>query len=275
MARPYSEYRESDKGKLQTAFIQSNPEYWAKLLQQPDQIERVKELRELTDDLRWELEEKYQEGRQERIAEKAVDVWNERVKQLDYIAPHAAAHLMAETSILEEARQRVSAEHERNLQRLQDNEREAIEEITDQETASIHPPTKEEIATMSDQQKDTHFKAELHKLIDDANEARFQTSKLANSQRQALLEEAQKNGSQDPQGDVKTVINGMYKSVQDKLHGDVHALCVKYGYDADRKQVEFYADQSNAELDLEPQQNDYDQGVEPAQQQQQNSGFEQ
>ena len=105
---------------------------------------------------------------------------------------------------------------------------------------------------MSEQERATHFKAEVHKLIEDSNEARFQVSKMFNNERVRLLEEAKQNGSEKPLEDVIALRNSMYNAVQDKLHGDFHKLCLDYGYSKDHQQVQFFAEQE--ELGLQPRQ---------------------
>ncbi|MEM7172431.1 MAG: hypothetical protein AAF530_19845 [Pseudomonadota bacterium] len=241
MPRTFQQIQEELKGRLKEAFGQSNPDYWSKLQGRPEDIERVKEVMNHSDDARRILEDNYKEERQERVAAVAIEVWNQRAGQFEYMAPQARAHILAENSILEEARKRAAAAHDQDLSMLNQNQDAAIERLADGDHFYGTTASPQEIAKMTTQEKATHFKAELHKLVDDANEARFQVTKVMNNERERILKEAEENGSEDPTKDVQAFQRSMYKGVQDKLHGDVHQLCVKYGYDTDRKEVAFLA----------------------------------
>lgn len=239
--RSFTQFRNEEAGALKKEFEKSNPEYWAQIQGRSQDIERAKEVIKHTNDAQRILIENFREERTERIAQMAVEVWKERAQHHDYVAPHVAAYLMAENSVLQEAAKRVDEDHRQDLAALKKNEAEAIGRIAEGKHPQDQSFSKKEIEAMTDQEKQTHFKAEVHKLIDASNEARFQVSKMMNNERERLLEEAKENGSENPQDDLKALQSSMYKAVKDKLHGDFHALCLKYGYSADQQHVAFYA----------------------------------
>ena len=245
MRRPFEQYQSEEKGALKNAFDQSNPEYWEKLQGRPQDIERAKEIIDHTEEAIRIVEENYREERQERVAKIAVEVWNERTRHYDHLVPHTRADLFSENSILSEARRRCDEQHRKDLANIQNNQKVSVQQLADGEQLYGQTTSTEEIAKMTDQQKKTHFKAELHKLIDDSSEARFQVSKIMNNERDRMLKEAKESGSQDPYKDVQGFQSRMYRDVQEKLHGDIHALCIKYGYEVDRQQVEFHANPEN------------------------------
>ncbi len=256
MSRPYQQYFDEMHGQLKAAFDRSNPEYWAAYQGRPKDIDRLKEIADHTNQEICALEDNFEEERQNRIGRKAVEVWMERSRQHEYLAPQARAHVLSETSILEEARKRVEQDRAAEIEIILENEEDAIWRVASGEHLQGQSFSKKEIEKMTAQEKTVHFKAELHKLVDDSNTARFQVNKIINNERERLIEEAKENGSQDPLADVKSLTGSMYKGVQDKLHGDIHALCLKYGYSADRQQIEFYANQEAMEQDSDKNRND-------------------
>ncbi len=263
MPQPFLQIHADKKGELKKEFDRSNPEYWAKLQGRPRDHDRVNEIIDHTNDARRILDENFKEERQDRVAKQAVEVWNERARQYEYLTPRVRAHLIAENSILAEARKRVVEQHDKELAILQENENEAIKRIANGDHHQSQSNIEKEIENMTDQEKQTHFKAEIHKLIDDSNKARFQVSKIINNERERMLDEAKENGSEDPIGDVKSVTSSMYKGVQEKLHGDIHAVFLKHGYDPDRQQVEFYA--NGEDLGEDSEQSVHDQNTESEQ----------
>ena len=249
MPRPHEKFSEEERGKLISDFKQANPDYWEKLQGRARDIERARRIIDHTSDAHSLMEGDHRQEKPGRIASEAAEVWRERTVLAGYLPHHVRAHVLAENSIVKEAERRVEAQYEAERAGLFENRETAIRRIADGEHLREQSISEEEIKTMTEQQKATHFKAELHKLVDNANEAKFQVSKIVNNERARMLEEARANGSDNPTEDVKALQSSMYKGVQDKLHGDIHALCVRYGYDADRQQVEFLADAQDNEIE--------------------------
>jgi Zn finger protein HypA/HybF involved in hydrogenase expression len=239
MRRPYAQYREDEKGRLQEAFQASNPPYFDKLQGRTADHDRIKAIIEHTKEEQAILEENFKDERQARIQAVAVEVGQERLDKLEYLPPHVRTQMLAKNSILQEARKRVDEAHDRDLQALKAEGTRAIEQIADGQHLRGQSFSKEEIEKMTTQERDTHFKAEAHKVFDDCREARFQVSKTMNTERDRMIEEAKENGSDNPMEDVKSFQARMYKDVDEKLHKDFHALCLKYGYDPEHQQVQF------------------------------------
>lgn len=241
MARPYRQYVDEEKGTAKEAFNKHFSDVLGKLHNRPQDFERVQKIQAHSENARQILNETFQEERQERVSKMAVEVWGERSRKYFHYPEHIRIQMMMEHSILDEARNRVDRQHDLDLKAITKNESEAIERVVNTKSVSYKPDSTKEIAKMSEQEKQTHLKAEMHKLAEDAREARYQVSMLVNSTRETMLEEARNNGAEDPAGQVKAVVSSMYKGVEDKLHGDIHAAFQKYGYDADHQQVQFLA----------------------------------
>ncbi len=254
--RSFEEFHHGESGALKREFGKSNPDYWTQLQGRPDDIARARQIIAHTKEAESVLIESFQEEREQRIAEMAVEVWKDRTKQHHYVAPEVAAHLMSESSIREEAAKRVDEIHQRDLANLRDNETESLARIAEGKHQRGQVASQKEIENMTEQEKATHFKAELHKLVDDSNEARVQVSKIMNQERARMIQEAKDRSAEDPIKEVSAFQGRMYRDVQDKLHGDIHALCVKYGYSADQQQVAFYAE--NPETDAQSHQNGHE-----------------
>ena len=256
--RGFTQFSREKTGTLKREFERSNPDYWTHFQGRAGDIERAREIITHTTDAEQILNENFEAERQQRIARMAVQVWKDRARDHDYVAPQVAAHLMAENSILKEAARRVDESHRQDLAAVRENEAESLRRIAKNEHQEDQSLSKKEIENMSDLEKSAHFKAELHKLVDNSNEARVQVSKLMNQERVRMIKEAEERGAQDPVKEVSAFQGRMYRDVQDKLHGDIHALCVKYGYSADQQQVAFHAE--HPEADIRPQQGEADHG---------------
>lgn len=246
MARPYEEYSSEDKGHLKKVFDQINPDFWAKLQNHPDAIDNLKDVLADAEELRADIEQSQIEQRRTRIETAKLSIRSEREESTQNVSPHVREHLLSHDAILHEAHREVRLQEETELSQIdqfvEDNARAIAANALSQQTIS-----QKEIANMSEQETETHIVKEMHKLANDAREARFQVSKLVASTREHMLEEARANGAADPAAQVKSVIASMYKGVEDKHHSDIQRTFEKYGYDKEHQQVRFFANNQDLE----------------------------
>jgi hypothetical protein len=247
MKRPYKQFVSEDKGRAKKAFNEHYSDLVGKLHGNPQDYDRVKRIQAHSEGAREILNENFKEERQDRVARMATEIWDERNRKYTHFPEHLRIRLMSEQSILNDARQRVDHQHDKDLAAIDQSEVEAIEKIVNGAEHSKQTISQKEIANMSAQEKDTHIVQEMHKLAKDAREARFQVSKLVASTREQMLEEARTNGAADPAAQVKSVIASMYKGVEDNFHSGIQRTFEKYGYDKEHQQVRFFA--NNQDLD--------------------------
>lgn len=91
----------------------------------------------------------------------------------------------------------------------------------------------------SENTRESHFKGDLHKAIDAAQTARRQASRSYMQRREELLEQARTMGSETPERDVARVQAAILKEIDRKEHRDVHAVFEKYGWEREKRQVNF------------------------------------
>ena len=240
MARPYEEYFDEDKGKVKAAFLNINPEYWATVQGDSTALDNLKDILEDVEKLRSDIKAFHQENRPTRIEEAQKSIRADMEASTQNVCAETRDHLLSHDFILSEALKKVRLQEEAELSKIDQFIDENARDIAEQ--ALSQPPSPQEISQMSDQEKHSHLKAEIHDAIDNSVKARMQVGMTMNRERERMIEEAKQNGSQDPQSDVKTLQKAMYDSVDEKLHKDIHAVFVKYGYDADHKQVSFIAE---------------------------------
>ena len=247
MKRPYKQFVSEDKGRAKKAFNEHFSELVGKLHGNPQDYDRVKQIQAHSESAREILNENFKEERQDRVSRMATEIWDERNRKYAHFPEHLRIRVMSEQSVLNEARQRVDQQHDKDVAASDQSEVEAIEKIVEGATLSQQTISQKEIANMSDQEKESHIVQEMQKLVRDAREARFQVSKLVASTREQMLEESKANGAEDPAAQVKSVIASMYRGVEDKLHSDIQRTFEKYGYDKEHQQVRFFA--NNQDLD--------------------------
>lgn len=247
MKRPYKQFVSEDKGQAKTAFNKHFSDVLGKLHGKPQDYDRVKQIQVHSEGAREILNENFKEERKDRVSRMATEIWDERNRKYAHFPEHLRIRVMSEQSILNEARERVDLQHDKDLAAIDQSEAEAIEKIVMSSTLAQQTVSQKEIANMSDQEKETHIVQEMHKLANDAREARFQVSKLVASTREQMLAEAQANGAADPAAQVKSVIASMYKGVEDNFHSGIQRTFEKYGYDKEHQQVRFFA--NNQDLD--------------------------
>lgn len=247
----YDEYRPRLKGSLKSEFSQANPEYWNLLQQRPRDIELARIVIGKAQEVERTLDQTYQATEQARISNHAIAVWEERSSLLSQVEKSAGQYMMSDTSILEEARKRAAHEQEQMRQQIFATRDKDIETIARGDHLIGHTATPQEIETMTDKEKDTHFKAEIHAAIDNAKKARIQASKLFNNPetRNDLIDKARENGSQHPEKDIQNLYRHALNDVDKQHHQEVHAVFEKYGFEYDKKDVEFYTRPEPADFD--------------------------
>jgi len=181
---------------------------------------------------------------QERVEKETLKIYDERS------APHPhpkweIADLYSEGSIHEEAIRRVKEQiaHEQA-------QKEQSRNVTNNVPQDERPSEKERIAAMPDEEKQKHFKAEIHKAVETAKTAREQARKIFYNDRERLIEEARNNGSQEPEKDVSIAQRKINRDIDQQEHRDIHAVFEKHGWDYDKQSVSFSEEDRN-----EPQPN--------------------
>jgi len=238
----YDEFHEELKGTLQSEFEKQNPKYWNDLQGRPRDIERARAIAGHTDDAEKVLDRNYEDERQDRISNHAIKVWHERSAMLGEVAEPVGQYIMTDQSILEEARKRADTEHQNDIAVVRRAENGAIQDVADGRHLEGKSSNQEEIKVMTEVEKKTHFKAEIHSAVDNSKQARIQAHKLFNNHetRDELIEKARENGSEHPEQDVQKLYHLALNDVDKQLHKDIHATFEKYGFDYDKKEVEFY-----------------------------------
>lgn len=240
MPRAYDDYVEEDEGKLKQAFDRANPDYWQKIQGNQDAIDNLQDVLADAEDLRADIEQTQSEQRRTRIEDAQKSIREEMEASTYNVSPYVREHLLSHDTILHEARKQVSLQEKSELSKVDQFVEGNARKIAEQ--ALSNSPPQKEISSMSEQEKQTHLKAEIHKAIDNSVNARKQVGMTMIRERERMLQEAKENGSSDPKTDVKIVQKAMYDSVDEKLHKDIHAAFSRYGYDADHKQVAFIAE---------------------------------
>lgn len=241
MSRTYEEFFAEEQGKLKEEFDKSNPEYWRKLQSNPRGIERVQQIRKQTEDTIDELKQEHRETRQMRIGAEAVKIFEERTARGNGPKSPAGAEPLSSETILTEASQRIADQEAQEVEAIAQNGEEAIRRsagISEKQTPDNH----KEGPRMSGTEQ-THFKAELHKAVDAAQQARTQSRKLFYQERENLIEEARRNGSQEPQKDVSIAQRQILTDIDRQEHKDIHAVFEKYGWERSKRSVAFHEHQ--------------------------------
>jgi hypothetical protein len=251
MARAYEKYQPELKGSLMRAFQESNPAYWEALQNRPQDIERVREVIANAERELEAMEAHYQETRQERIAQEAADVWEARERDAKYMADPAREVVLNQNSILEEARKRTAQFHEFDKAHLITQANQNIQDVAEFKDRDGTFRKQEEIERMSEAEKETHIKAEIHAAKEKEKEAKFQARKLFASQREQLIETARENGSKQPEQEVSNLYKSMLGETEKQFHRDVHEVFQRYGWDYDKQQVEFYANPEPSDFEQE------------------------
>ena len=237
MPRRYERFTADLQGAARRAFEEANPGYWKTLQGRAGDIERVRRVEAHTEKTIRELEEEYQETRQDRIGRMALEVFEERIAVVPGYDTPIHEDRLSQTSILKEARKRVDLAHEGDLEAVRENSREAIRTLA----FNDHPEDTKEGHTMSDQAREHHFKAAIHKAVEDAAEARNQARRLFAKNREVLIEEARTDGSEAPEKDVSIAQAQTMRQIDRQEHKDLHAAFLRYGWSRDAQEVEFHA----------------------------------
>jgi hypothetical protein len=258
MQRPFQVFSTDDKGVLKRAFENVNPTYWAAAQGNVDSFENLKDIVDDANELRVEIKASQVEHRHDRIQQEYKRIREERAIGLDDVSPDVRTHLQSHDVILQEARKLVRLQEERELIAVDKFVDDAAQTIQAADNNQPNPHSKTENDNMSDQENQSHLKAEVHDLVNKTVEARMQAGRMMSSERQRLLDEARSSGSQSPEEDVKSFQRALYRDIDEKLHRDIHATFSRYGYDADHQQVQFIANGGDVTVEnsdsLEPNQ---------------------
>ena len=240
MARKFEEFHDDNKGNLVEAFKDANPDYWAKLQRSPQDIERVREILKFTDQTTEQWKEEQNETRKLRIAEEAIKIFEERTGQKPTPKSPGGVINLASESIFEEARKRIEKREQGEIETIQQDGLKAVNIA-----ANISEQKKEKLE-MSEEEK-THFKADLHKAVDDAQKARTQSRRLFFQERENLIEEAKLAGSQEPEKDVGIAQAKIMGNIDRQEHKDIHTVFETYGWERGKSAVEFQEGQETNE----------------------------
>lgn len=233
MRRPFEQFSDEDKGKLVKAFERENPRCWQVLQSRPDDIDRAMEVLAHTQQTIEELQLEHAETRQDKIGREAIKVFQERSGNAHELSGPVVSAVLSEGAILEEARNRIAIREEAELEAIRVNGNRAVEIIAD------ISEDREEL-NMSEIEKEGHFKADLHKAVDDAQKSRNQARRLFVQERDQLLEEASAIGSEAPEKDVSKAYGQTMRDIDRQEHKDIHAVFEDYGWERGKKTVEFH-----------------------------------
>ena len=172
---------------------------------------------------------------QERVARETVKVFEERS------APHphpkwAVSDALSEGSIRKEAIRRVNAqlqaERKEQAMSTQDN---------DNQTAMADQDIGETIKSLSEAQQKS-FKAQMHAIVNEAQQRRFEARKNFAANREKLIAEAEKIGAKNPEHEASLAQRQILKMIDRQEHQQLHALFESHGWSYEKQGVSFVED---------------------------------
>ena len=237
--RRYQDFRRELEGGLKAEFEDKIPLFWGPLQGRPRDIERARAILDHTDQAVRELWADYRETRSVRVAEESLAIWEARVTPAAELGTPFDSCLLSGGSILREARQRVRLRHEGLITAVQRNGEDAVWAVAKGRRPPSTTPLEEKGRTMSEIEREKHFKAELHEAIDTAQAARTQARRLFANAREELIAEARANGSENPERDAGRAQAQILKDIDRQEHKDIHAVFEKHGWSREFQEVTF------------------------------------
>lgn len=244
MPRRYEDYRNQETGRAREDFDTANPHVLSTLQDRPEEAAALAHTLEGRRGARKEIEVEQEKSRSLRIADRVVEVYDEanspQPSRLD--ARFGGADAVREVSMREEAARRVDQEDAARLEEFDAQTREIVdrarimrEDATQADAAAPSEDTSQPFQVQ-------RFKAEIHKVAERAWCARDQAHRMFRDDRERLLNEARRNGAENPSQEVAIAQRKILETIRKQEHSEFHEVFQRHGWDRSSQNVMFYPD---------------------------------
>lgn len=232
---------------LTDIFEQAEPSHWADLHTDPQKVEDAAALYRQVSEIEREMEERFEHIHLSRLRDQVPIEKMTRKSQAESLPDETRDEFLSSQNVLRQAQQNTQSDYESQRHSLRQVRDEAVRHLA--EEATQPQSRKEMIADMSDQEKATHFKADIHKALDESQTARTQARRLFAQERSNLIDAAKNQGSQNPERDVGIAHAKTLQKIDRDEHKKIHAVFEEYGWERGQTQVSFNESEDHRKVD--------------------------
>ncbi|MEP2759002.1 MULTISPECIES: hypothetical protein [Alphaproteobacteria] len=254
MAKKFEELHEENLDRAARAFRGANPLVLEKLQGNLEALQQAGRLFQERAEAREALGADLARARSLRIADMVVLVYDEHGAATP---PTLDAHFgnamgIRQNSYREEAARRVDRESAEQLSAFDLETNRLVQELIAKSQTVETAASENDVSGKSDAQLEgverpdgftpDRFKASVHAVHEDAEKAENQLQRLFTNDRQTLIDEAVRHGSDNPRSEVALTYRETMERIRALEERDVHALFEQYGWNRTERKELFYRD---------------------------------